>query len=205
MTRLLIIDDEKSICRMLEIAFRKEGLVVKAVSSGQAAKKKIESQVYDLIISDIRMPDLTGIELLEFARSTHNPAIFILMTAVPTVSTAIEALNMGAYRYVIKTDNLVDELKLVVRRALEELALREENTRLRSVHLSGSGTRIAATGQEEIQIPAKGVDLESQVAKMEKQYLKAALRAAGGERRKAADLLKLSYRTFSRYAKKYGI
>jgi two-component system response regulator PilR (NtrC family) len=53
------------------------------------------------------------------------------MTAVPTVSTAIEALNLGAYRYVIKTDKLVDELKLVVRRAMEDLALREENIRLR--------------------------------------------------------------------------
>ncbi len=131
MSRLLIIDDEKSICQMLEIAFRKEGMLVETVSSGKAAQKKIESQVYDLIISDIRMPDLTGVELLEYARSTRCSAPFILMTAVPTVSTAIEALNLGAYRYVIKTDKLVDELKIVVGRALEELALREENIQLR--------------------------------------------------------------------------
>ena len=64
MARLLVVDDEKSLCQLLEIAFRKEGHVVETVSSGQAAKKKIETQVYDLIISDIRMPDLTGIELL---------------------------------------------------------------------------------------------------------------------------------------------
>ncbi|HEV2350168.1 MAG TPA: sigma-54 dependent transcriptional regulator [Terriglobia bacterium] len=131
MTRLLIVDDEKSLCQMLEIAFRKDGMMVETVTSGKTAQKKIESQVYDLIVSDIRMPDLTGIELLEHARATHNPAAFILMTAVPTVSTAIEALNLGAYRYVIKTDKLVDELKLVVKRALEELAMREENVRLR--------------------------------------------------------------------------
>jgi two-component system response regulator PilR (NtrC family) len=131
MARLLIVDDEKSLCQVLEIAFRKEGHILETVSSGQAAKKKIESQVYDLIISDIRMPDLTGIELLEFARRTHSPSAFILITAVPTMSTAIQALNLGAYRYVIKTDKLVEELKLVVDRALEELALREENLRLR--------------------------------------------------------------------------
>jgi two-component system response regulator PilR (NtrC family) len=131
MARLLIIDDEKSLCQVLEIAFRKEGHTLETVSSGQAAKKKIESQVYDLIISDIRMPDLTGIELLEFARRTRNPAAFILITAVPTMSTAIQALNLGAYRYVIKTDKLVEELKLAVDRALAELALREENLRLR--------------------------------------------------------------------------
>jgi DNA-binding NtrC family response regulator len=61
MARLLIIDDEKSLCQVLEIAFRKKGHMVETVSNGQAAKKKIESQVYDLIISDIRMPDLSGI------------------------------------------------------------------------------------------------------------------------------------------------
>src|SRR5208282_1284872 len=131
MARLLIVDDEKSLCQMLEIVFRKVGHLVETTSSGQAAKKKIESQVYDLIISDIRMPDLTGIELLEFYRESRNPAGFILITAVPTMSTAIDALNLGAYQYVIKTDKLVEELKLTVNRALQDLALREENVRLR--------------------------------------------------------------------------
>ena len=131
MARLLIVDDEKSICQMLEIAFRKDGHVVETVSSGESAKKKIESQVYDLIISDIRMPDVTGIELLEHSKTAGNHAPFILITAVPKLDTAIQALNLGAYRYVIKGDKLVDELKLVVSRGLEESALREENLRLR--------------------------------------------------------------------------
>ncbi len=131
MARLLIVDDERSLCQLLEIAFRKKGHGVETVLSGQAAQKKIESQVYDLIITDIRMPDMTGIDLLEWARATRNPAAFILITAVPTMSTAIKALNLGAYRYVIKTESLVEELTLTVERALEELALREENLRLR--------------------------------------------------------------------------
>ena len=131
MARLLIVDDEKSICQMLEIAFRKQAHVVETVSTGQAAKEKIESQGYDLIISDIRMPDLSGIDLLEYANERRHPGYFILITAVPTMSTAIKALNLGAYRYVVKTDELVEELKLVVDRALEELALREENIQLR--------------------------------------------------------------------------
>jgi two-component system response regulator PilR (NtrC family) len=131
MARLLVVDDERSLCQLLEIAFRKRGHGVETVMSGQAAKKRMESQVYDLIISDIRMPDLTGIELLQYARETRNPAGFILITAVPTMSTAIQALNLGAYRYVVKTDTLVEELQLTVDRALEELALREENLRLR--------------------------------------------------------------------------
>jgi two-component system response regulator PilR (NtrC family) len=131
MARLLIVDDEKSLCQMLEIGFRKDGHLVEAVSSGQVAKKKIESQVYDVVISDIRMPDLTGIELLEFFHESRNPASFILITAVPTMSTAIEALNLGAFQYVMKSDKLVEELKLTVNRALEQMALREENARLR--------------------------------------------------------------------------
>ncbi len=131
MARLLVVDDELSLCQLLEIAFRKEGHTVETVSSGGAALRKIESQAYDIVISDIRMPDLTGIELLKRTRDSRIPSAFILITAVPTMTTAIQALNLGAYRYVIKTDTLVEELKLVVGRALEELALREENTRLR--------------------------------------------------------------------------
>jgi two-component system response regulator PilR (NtrC family) len=131
MARLLVVDDEKSLCQMLEIGFRKDGHLVETVSSGQAAKKKLESQVYDLIISDIRMPDLSGIELLKFFTESRNPAAFILITAHATMETAIEALNLGAYQYVLKSDKLIEELKLAVNRALQELALREENVRLR--------------------------------------------------------------------------
>ena len=69
----------------------------------------------------------------------------------------------------------------------------------------GSVTGIAASGQEAIQIPAEGIDFESQVSQVEKQYLQAALHAAGGVRSQAADLLKMSYRSFRHYAKKYGI
>jgi DNA-binding NtrC family response regulator len=129
--RLLIIDDEPSLCQLLEIAFRKEGYMVETTTNGQAALKKIDSQVYDVIVSDIRMPDLSGIDLLKHARETNNRAGFILITAVPAVETTVQALNLGADRYVIKTDRLVEELKLVVARTLEESALREENVRLR--------------------------------------------------------------------------
>jgi two-component system response regulator PilR (NtrC family) len=131
MARLLIVDDERSLCQLLEIAFRQDGHIVETVSNGKAALTKLASQAHDLIISDIRMPDISGIDLLKEAQNSRHPGAFILITAVPTVSTAVQALNLGAYRYVIKTDKLVEELRLVVARALEELALREENVRLR--------------------------------------------------------------------------
>jgi DNA-binding NtrC family response regulator len=119
MARLLIVDPEESLCRLLEIAFGKKEHLVETASSGQAAKAKIDSQVYDLIISDIRMPDLSGIDLLDHARAAKIRTPFILMTAVPTMSTAIQAVNLGAYRYVIKTDSLVEELCSVVEGALK--------------------------------------------------------------------------------------
>jgi DNA-binding NtrC family response regulator len=205
MARLLIVDDEKSLCQVLKIAFRKKGHLVETVLSGQAAKKRIELRVFDLIISDIRMPDLTGIDLLEYAHKTHNRAPFILMTAVPTMSTAIQALNLGAYRYITKTDTLVEELNSTVEQALEELALREQDLSLRLAPLPGSITGITATGSEAIQIPPEGFDFQRHVAQVEKQYLQAALRAAGGVRSEAAHLLKMSYRSFRHYAKKCGI
>ena len=120
MARLLIIDDEESLCQVLAIAFRKSGHTVETVTSGQAAKKKIESRAYDVIISGIRMPEVTGLDLLQHARATKSRAPFILMTAVPSMSTAINAVNLGAYRYVIKTDSLVEELRAVVEAALRE-------------------------------------------------------------------------------------
>src|SRR3974377_316852 len=129
--RLLIVDDEPSLCQLLEIAFRKEGYKVETTTSGQTAIQKIDSQAYDLIISDIRMQDISGIDLLRHARQHHSSAGFILITAVPAVETAIQALDLGANPYVVKTHSLVEELKLVVARTLEELALREENARLR--------------------------------------------------------------------------
>jgi two-component system, NtrC family, response regulator PilR len=131
MARLLVIDDEESLCQVLEIAFRRAGHDVEAVSNSATARQKIETRIYDVIICDIRMPGASGLDLLQLARSTRNPAAFVLITAVPSVSSAIDALNLGAYRYVVKTDRLVEELKLVVDRAVEDSALREENTRLR--------------------------------------------------------------------------
>jgi two-component system response regulator PilR (NtrC family) len=131
MARILVVDDEKSLCQLLEIAFRKDNHRIETVSSGEAALKKINSQIYDIIISDIVMPHMSGIELLEQVRQSGNTSVFLLVTAVPTVDTAIQALNLGADRYVIKSDKLIEELKIVIGREMQTIGLREENLRLR--------------------------------------------------------------------------
>ena len=66
MAHLLIVDDERSICELLEITFRKEGHRVEVAMSGEAARRKLQSHIFDIVISDIRMPDATGLELLQF-------------------------------------------------------------------------------------------------------------------------------------------
>src|SRR5213082_3264616 len=113
---ILVVDDEKSICELLEITFRKEGHRVEVANSVDAAKRKLESQIFDIIISDIRMPGEDGVDLLKFAKEIAPDSFFVLMTALPALDTAIAALNSGADRYVIKDHNHIDQLRREVRR-----------------------------------------------------------------------------------------
>jgi two-component system, NtrC family, response regulator PilR len=131
MAHILVVDDERSICELLEIAFRKEGHRVEVATSGEAAKRRLESQIFDIIISDIRMPDMCGVELLRFTKEVSSSCVFILITGVPTLDTAIDAVNFGADRYVIKGDRLLDELRPAVLQVTENLKLKKEAGYLR--------------------------------------------------------------------------
>jgi DNA-binding NtrC family response regulator len=129
--KILIVDDERSIRELLEIFLRKEGFEIQTAASVADALVCIKSTEFDLIISDIRMPDMTGIDLLRDLRSNNFGGQFILLTAYASADAAIQALKMGAFDYILKTENFVEELKVVVRHALENRRLREENTYLR--------------------------------------------------------------------------
>ena len=93
---ILVVDDEKSICELLEITFRKEGHRVEVAHSVDAARRKLESQIFDIIISDIRMPGAGGVDLLKFAKEIAPDSFFLLITGVPTVETAISSINSVA-------------------------------------------------------------------------------------------------------------
>ena len=123
MAHLLIVDDERSICELLEISFRKEGHKVEVASNGEGAKRKLASQMFDMVISDICMPDMDGVELLRYCKELSPATIFILITGVPTIDTAIDAVNFGADRYVIKGDRLLDELRPAVSQFAERVRL----------------------------------------------------------------------------------
>jgi two-component system, NtrC family, response regulator PilR len=128
---ILVVDDEKSICELLEITFRKEGHRVEVANSTEAAKRKLESQIFDIIISDIRMPGEDGVDLLKFAKEIAPDSFFVLMTALPALDTAIAALNSGADRYVIKDHNHIDQLRRAVREVSESLRWKKEAGYLR--------------------------------------------------------------------------
>src|ERR1700731_1685499 len=131
MPHILVVDDEKSICELLEITFRKEGYRVEVAHNVEGAKRKLESQIFDIIISDIRMPGEGGVDLLKFSKEIAPDCFFLLITGVPTVETAIAAINSGADRYVIKDHELVDQLRRAVHEVSESLKWKKEAGYLR--------------------------------------------------------------------------
>jgi two-component system response regulator PilR (NtrC family) len=131
MAHILVVDDERSICELLEITFRKEGHRVEVAHNVEAAKRKLESQIFDIVISDVRMPGETGVDLLQFTKEIAPESFFLLITGVPTIDTAIAAINAGADRYVIKDHELVDQLRRAVRSVTESMKWKKEAGYLR--------------------------------------------------------------------------
>ena len=128
MPTLLVVDDEKSICEMLDIALRREGHKVETVNSGEGAKRKLDSALFDVIVTDIRMPQTNGIEVLRYAHQVSPDSAVILITAVEDYEAAVEAVKAGgASDYIRKSPGLVNEIKIAIGRVLEKQALSRQN------------------------------------------------------------------------------
>jgi two-component system, NtrC family, response regulator PilR len=128
MSNILICDDERSICEMLDITLRREGYKVETVNSGEAAKRKLDSALYDVVITDIKMPNIDGIEVLRHAHKVSPDSAVILITAVDDYEAAVEAVKAGgASDYIRKSPGMVDEIKLAIRRSLEKVSLSRQN------------------------------------------------------------------------------
>ncbi len=130
MSKILVIDDELSMREFLEIFLQKEGYHVESAASGEEGLERIESEKFDLIICDIMMPRVSGMEILKRARELDKNSMVIMITAYASPENAVEAMKIGAYDYITKPFQ-VDEIKLVVNKALEKTRLLEENLRLR--------------------------------------------------------------------------
>ncbi len=132
MHRVLIVDDEKSMREFLSIVLKKEGCDVTVAAHGPEALSLIDKEIFDLVISDIKMPGLSGIDLLKAVKAVSPSTIVLMMTAFASTETAVEAMREGAYDYLTKPFK-IDEVKLLVKNALERKQLQEENTRLKRV------------------------------------------------------------------------
>src|SRR5215217_2112315 len=129
MANLLVVDDELGMRQFLTHLFQREGHVVRVAGNGREALEQLRQQAPDLIISDIRMPDMSGVELLRSTRELYPDVEMIMMTAFANVDTARDAFLLGAYDFVQKPfDN--DLLKETVARALKKISLVKEKEAL---------------------------------------------------------------------------
>jgi two-component system response regulator HydG len=128
--KILVVDDEQSMCEFMEIMLTKEGYEVETAFSGEEAVQKTVSSSYDLVIADMMMPKMSGLELLEEVKGRRPDQDFIVMTAFASVDTAIEAMKQGALDYITKPFK-VDEIKLVIEKSISRKNLRKENENLK--------------------------------------------------------------------------
>ena len=128
--KILIVDDEKPIRDSLKMILEDEGYKTEIAADGEEALNKINEDNFDIVITDIKMPKLDGIQLLESASKTSPASFFIIMTAYASVKTAIDALRNGAYDYLIKPVEF-DDLIIRVKRLLEFKKIATENKVLR--------------------------------------------------------------------------
>lgn len=128
--KILVVDDERDICRALEFLLSREGYKVAVTYSGQDALKKIESEDFDLVITDLKMEGLDGMQVLERSLNLRPNLMVILMTAFASVESAVEAMKKGASDYIVKPF-INEDVKMTVRRLLEHKTVLMENLVLR--------------------------------------------------------------------------
>jgi two-component system response regulator PilR (NtrC family) len=129
-SRVLVVDDEESIREFLEIMLRKEGYEVTCAEDGAKALDIIKKKSIDLVISDLQMPNMTGIELLRQVRDQYPELLFMMITAFGTTETAVEAMKLGAYDYITKPFK-IDEVRINIANALRSKNLEVENRTLK--------------------------------------------------------------------------
>jgi DNA-binding NtrC family response regulator len=153
--RLLIVEDEETLCESLTRVFTREGYSVDGVNSSEEALKLLDGGMYDLVITDIILPGISGIELLKKIGTMQPDVIVIIITAYASVETAVDALRAGAYDYIMKPI-IHEEIKKIVSNALTQRSLQAENTMLRKQiektynfeHIIGESPAIQSVIQE---------------------------------------------------------
>src|SRR5205085_11390867 len=145
MARILIVDDQEMMRDSLAATLAREGHEVFAAGDGPLAVTRLSAQKFDLMISDLKMPKMTGIELLAEAKKLRPEMPVVLMTAFATVQTAVEAMKLGAYDYIQKPFD-GEEIKILVERTLEHNRLIMVNDALRRMNESTGPRTLIGSG-----------------------------------------------------------
>jgi two-component system response regulator PilR (NtrC family) len=130
MARLLVVDDELSLRELLTLFLRKEGHEVEVAHNGLQALERLQRERFDVVLSDVRMPRMSGLDLLSELRERDIRTQVIVMTAFSTTEVALEAMRRGAYDYLVKPFQL-EEVRVILDKCLEKGALVDENAKLR--------------------------------------------------------------------------
>ena len=137
-TRILVVDDEHLIRWSLEQSLLKQGYDVSTAASGEEAIKQIQDETPELVLLDIQLPGMDGLEVLQKVKEIDSEIIVVMVTALGVLETAVKAMRLGAHDYINKPFNL-DELSIIVKKALETRQLRKEVAHLRSAQESKFG------------------------------------------------------------------
>src|SRR5213593_3432513 len=155
--KILVVDDEQSMTQFLGIVLRKDGYQVTTVNNGREALERVKSENFDVVITDIKMPGMDGIQLLQGIKKLDPSLPVVIMTAYASQQSAIDAVNHGAFQYLIKNAKN-DEIKLVVRNALEMRRVRSENLFLKRELKKGHEERTIIGSSDEMVRVFKMVD-----------------------------------------------
>jgi len=129
--KAVVVDDEPSVCEAVKAILEIEGIEVTTFTDSVAAAEDIKKNGYDLIISDLKMPKMTGLELYDAIKDAAPDSIYIIITAFGTIPSAVDAVKKGVYDYIPKPFT-PDEVRIPIRRALEKRKLERENIALRT-------------------------------------------------------------------------
>ncbi|CUS98230.1 sigma-54-dependent transcriptional regulator [Candidatus Chrysopegis kryptomonas] len=123
--KILVVDDDVKMLELLKKVLTKRGYIVETSPRPKEALEKFSSDGFDIVVTDINMPEINGLEILKQVKSTAPDTIVIMITAFATVSSAVESMKLGAYDYIIKPFNM-EEFILIIERAAERISLKKE-------------------------------------------------------------------------------
>ena len=191
--RILVVDDEESLRFFITRGLKKAGYDIDAVSDGRSAIERLSDVSYDVVLTDIVMPDVSGLDVLGAVHEMDKDAVVILMTAHGTVENAIDALRQGAFDYLTKPFEL-KELLVTIDRGLERRTVERENRKLRFLVNKRLETK-----------PEENGGIASARREWERSFIKDLLKKTRGNVTRAAALAQISRPNLHKKIRSLGI